>query len=62
MTDAYLKRNCKPGTAECCRYLVCGGDGFECAKLTDMKAYLDQRVVEGTIRAVGDNCKGLPMK
>jgi hypothetical protein len=58
----FVKSTCKPGTTECCRYIVVGGSGFECVKGDPgMKAQLDDRVLKGTIRAVGDNCEGESM-
>lgn len=56
----YVKEKCKPGTSECCRYLVMGS-GWQCAKLTEHKKTLDDRVAAGTMRAVGDNCEGKRM-
>ena len=53
-----VKEICKPGTTECCRYLVVGGDGFECAKHTSLKGILDTRAEVGQMRATGDNCDG----
>jgi hypothetical protein len=50
---------CKIGCGhKCCRYLVMAPEGFECAKLTGMKEYLDARVASSTINARGDNCEG----
>ena len=50
---------CKIGQGEvCCRYLICGANGFECAKGTDTGRFLDSRVTKGTITAKGDNCEG----
>lgn len=49
---------CKIGQGhDCCRYLVVGPGGFECAKLTSMKLTLDARGDSMTAR--GDNCPGL---
>jgi hypothetical protein len=52
---------CKIGQGEkCCRYLIVGGQGFECAKVQEpMKALIDKRVAEGSFRAKGDNCEGV---
>jgi len=56
----HVKKFCKLGTIFCCRYLVGRKDSFECAKgLPEIKILLDQRVKNGTIRAVGDNCDGI---
>ncbi|MFV2016030.1 MAG: hypothetical protein ACC656_11405 [Candidatus Heimdallarchaeota archaeon] len=42
----------------CCRYLIVGGSGFECAKFTEHKNLLDFRSVNGTMTAQSDNCDG----
>ena len=56
-----VKDTCKIGQEhDCCRYLIIGGDGFECAKLTNMKLTLDSRGDSMTARA--DNCDGLDTK
>lgn len=55
----HVETVCLPGKPACCRYLVMGPAGFECAKHTSFKAMLDSRVAAGTMRAVGDNCKGM---
>jgi len=48
---------CKIGQGKfCCRYLVAGSDGLECAKHTTLKALLDNRVYTGKMNAQGDNC------
>ena len=50
---------CKMGQGhDCCRYLGAGMKGLECLKLTELKHFLDNRVLEGTINARGDNCEG----
>ena len=50
---------CKIGQGNlCCRYLVVGNKGFECAKNTSLKEALDYRVYKQTIIAQGDNCEG----
>lgn len=50
---------CKIGQGdECCRYLACGADGFECLKNTSLRRLLDERVEFGTMNAKGDNCLG----
>ena len=42
MTDEQVNNVCKIGQgAECCRYLTFG-DEFECAKLTPLKAAIDE--------------------
>lgn len=52
---------CLRGKGEkCCRYLGMGPGGLRCLKLdAQMKAFLDQRVAQGTMGAKGDNCKGI---
>ena len=51
---------CKMGKGSyCCRYLVCGAEGFECAKHTSLKETIDRRVRWGQFTARGDNCEGL---
>lgn len=55
-----VKDVCKIGQgAECCRYLVTGANGFECAKLTSLRLTIDNRVEQGTFTARGDNCPGV---
>ena len=51
---------CKIGQGhDCCRYLVVGRRGFECAKHSICAAAtLDFRVEMETITARGDNCEG----
>jgi hypothetical protein len=56
-----VRNVCKAGQRNaCCRYLVIGPMGFECAKNTELKAYLDSRVAMETMVARGDNCEGKP--
>jgi hypothetical protein len=60
MNEKYVKETCKPGTTECCRYLLMGSRGWECAKLTDMKNHIDFRAdILEDMRATGDNCAGI---
>ena len=60
MDDKTVKKICKPSTKDCCRYLAMGSKGWECLKLDPMhKAYMDKRVKENTMRAIGDNCEGI---
>lgn len=55
----YVKETCKLGKLhDCCRYLVCGVDGFACEKFGEFKDLLDKRVKDETIVARGDNCEG----
>ena len=64
LSKKYMKEICKIGQgAHCCRYLICGSKGFECAKLhQDLMAALDMRVASGTMTARGDNCEGKLLK
>lgn len=55
----YLKQVCKIGQgAECCRYVVAGQSGIACAKLSEMKATIDDRVAKNLFTAIADNCEG----
>lgn len=55
----HVKDVCKIGQGNaCCRYLVMGGGGFECAKHSSLRNVLDERVKSKTINAQGDNCPG----
>jgi hypothetical protein len=55
----YVDSICKIGQMDdCCRYLACGKNGFECMKGTEHKAYLDGRVKAGTMNAKADGCEG----
>lgn len=50
---------CKIGQgADCCRYLACGADGFECLKHTGLKDTVDRRAKRRTMNALSDNCEG----
>jgi len=61
--NEHIKNVCKIGQGnECCRYLVMGGRGFECAKHTSLATTLDLRVETETIVARGDNCDGKTIK
>ena len=55
----HVESTCKPGTEDCCAYLVMGTNGFECVKLNELKFTIDLRLAEGTMRAIGDNCEGI---
>lgn len=60
LTDDHVDSVCRMGQgADCCRYLTIGPEGLECAKLTPLKATLDQRVATGSFTARGDNCDGI---
>lgn len=63
MINNYVKNTCKLGLGnDCCRYLVGGTKGLECAKLTSLKLTIDQRVDSKSFTARGDNCDGLEME
>lgn len=55
------KELCRPGKgADTCRYLVCGPNGFECAKHQDgFRQEIDRRHRAGSMVAKGDNCEGV---
>lgn len=59
--EAFLTSVCKIGKGrECCRYLVAGAGGMECAKLQKtLKLQIDRSVAVGVFTAQGDNCEGL---
>jgi hypothetical protein len=57
--NEHIKDVCKIGQGHnCCRYLMMGAGGFECAKHGTLQALLDSRVEMETIVARGDNCEG----
>lgn len=58
-----LVNTCRVGQgAACCRYIVSGGDGVECAKHEpDLNRQINERIKEGLFIAQGDNCEGLPL-
>jgi hypothetical protein len=58
--NEYIMNTCKLGQgSKCCRYLIAGPNGFECAKQhIGMKNYLDMRVAADDMNAKGDNCIG----
>ena len=59
---SYVKETCKIGEGfDCCRFLVCGPKGFECAKFTEHRALLDFRATNKLMTARADNCEGKPM-
>jgi hypothetical protein len=62
MNIKYTKEVCKIGQGKkCCRYLICDGDGFQCAKfILEFRGELDVRVTLNKITAQGDNCEGCP--
>ncbi len=51
---------CKPGQGhDCCRYVVAGAKGIECAKHTSLRDILDRRASAGEMVARADNCDGV---
>jgi len=57
--NEHVKTVCKIGQGhDCCRYLVMGMQGFECAKHSAMASHLDMRVAQESITARGNNCEG----
>lgn len=53
-----LVTTCKIGEGkDCCRYIVCGSEGFYCAKNTSLKEALDSNM--GHMTAMACNCEGL---
>lgn len=57
MDDDFVKQTCKLGQmADCCKYLMMGAGGWECAKIVPtVKVHIDQRT---DMNAKGDNCPG----
>lgn len=59
ISEEHLLNVCKRGQKECCAYIGFGPDGWECLKVKPgMKATIDARLAEGSMRAKGDNCAG----
>lgn len=55
----HVKDVCKLGAGKAtCRYLSMGPNGFRCEKASSLRGYLDKRVEEGSMGAIGDNCEG----
>lgn len=54
-----LKDICKIGQgAACCKYLLAGENGFECAKTNGWKDIVDNNWKTVKHTAQGDNCEG----
>jgi hypothetical protein len=52
------RRVCRPGTQDCCIFVVAGPDGFGCAKFTPLAALLIDRNRRGQMRATREGqCK-----
>ena len=61
LSNKHFHKVCKSGQgADCCRYVVAGSKGIECAKFSSLKEILDKRVAEESMVARGDNCAGVP--
>ena len=57
MKYSYVRDTCKIGQgADCCKYLLAGSNGFECGKLTELRATIDART---DMNAKADNCDGI---
>ena len=57
--DEHLREVCKIGQGnECCRYILCGRNGFECGKRDTLKKFIDDQVLGNEMAAQGDNCDG----
>lgn len=61
---AFVKTICRMGQGHnCCRYLICDGLGFHCAKLSPALAIqINARVKAGSMTAQADNCAGKPLE
>lgn len=60
-SEQHITSVCKRGQgSETCRYLSFGGQGFVCAKGTDIGTIIDRRSAEGTMKSKGNNCSGPP--
>ena len=58
LTTEQIENICKLKQGkDCCRYLVCGTNGFECAKLGPLKGVIDGKVQYMVAQA--DNCEGV---
>lgn len=58
LTTEHIKNVCKIGQGhDCCRYLICGVDGFQCEKLGALKEVIDSKVQY--MSAQSDNCEGV---
>jgi hypothetical protein len=62
MDARHLNEVCKPGCgAETCSFLMSSMQGWVCAKMSPGFAQIiEGKRAEGTIRAMGDNCKRDP--
>ncbi|MCR4306979.1 MAG: hypothetical protein NUV80_00230, partial [Candidatus Berkelbacteria bacterium] len=55
ISDEEAKEICKLGKlSECCAFLVCGGDGFECIRMSyPNNGIIFDRLEKGTMNAKG---------
>lgn len=64
MIDQYIDEECARSVckigqgAACCRYLLLGPLGWNCAKGTTLRRHLDEAVAMRRMVARGDNCEG----
>ncbi len=57
--NQYANDVCKMGQgADCCKYLMAGPNGLECAKDPANFGFKDQIEANNTMTAKGDNCDG----
>jgi len=61
MNKSIANNLCKMGQGKlCCRYLVAGETGLQCAKLVPKaKTKIDALVAEGCFTAISNNCDGI---
>lgn len=63
LSNNHIKNVCKIGQGQdCCRYLLCGANGFECGKLGSLKQIIDNKVFRNQMTAQSDNCEGVKNK
>ena len=59
ISNEHLREVCRIGQGnDCCRYLICGKNGFQCSKHSNLKSHLDAMVTSTKMTAQGDNCDG----
>lgn len=60
LSEEHIQNVCKIGQGnDCCRYLVAGSSGIECAKHSSLKKILDDRADAKQMVAQADNCEGV---
>ena len=57
--EEHVLKVCQPCTANACSYLLCGPDGWECAKGTEFESVFDARRRNEGMDAICNNCPGL---